>query len=459
MRKWRSLTASRKFAEWALALSIDDIPVEVRRAASRHLLDGFGCGLAAARLDEVLSASAVARAMTAPEEATVIGAAARIPAPVAALANGSLVHALDYDDTHTDALVHATAAVLPAAFAVAEERSVSGTELLVACIAGYELVTRLGSAVRHGFHSRGFHATSVCGVFASALIASRLMRSDVDTTVNALGIAGSAASGSLEFLNTGSATKQLHPGLSGMNGIMAARLAAEGASGPDSIFEGDHGLFRSFADSRVDPEAITDGLGSGWETTRITIKPYPACQLSHASLDALNSIRDEIGNFSEVESITFDVPAESVPIISEPEQVKKAPRTPYEGKFSLPFSAAALLLEVGLRPDSFDSGKLHVADTLAIAGKVRYRTTHPPVAAADAPGRVEVKKSDGSIVVGEVSASRGGPTHPLSDDEVMEKFRSNCADVYPFEDIARMIFEIQKLDGISALMSLVRRSL
>lgn len=450
------MTASRKFAEWALALSMSDVPVDVRRAACRHLLDGFGCALAAARLGEVTFASAAASSMSSPEEASIIGRSERVPSPMAALANGSLVHALDYDDTHAEALVHATAAVMPPAFAVGEERAASGKDVLVACIAGYELVTRLGSAVRHGFHARGFHATSICGVFASALIASRLMDSDIDAAVNALGIAGSVASGSLEFLNTGSATKQLHPGLSGMNGIMSARLAREGASGPDTIFEGDHGLFRSFANKSVDPDVITDGLGSDWETNRITIKPYPACQLSHASLDALNSIRDQIGDGSEIESITFDVPADSVPIISEPEQVKKAPRTPYEGKFSLPFSAAALLVDGELRPDSFDADKLHSADRLEIAEKVGYRTTHPTVAAADAPGSVELKKKDGSSIVGDVTSSRGGPDHPLSDGEVMEKFRSSCGTDYPCDEIAGMILELEELDELSPLMALVR---
>lgn len=451
------MTASRKFVEWALALSLDDLTVEVRRAACRHLLDGFGCALAATRLGEVTFASAAASSMSSPQDASIIGRSKRFPSPMAALANGSLVHALDYDDTHAEGLVHATAAVLPAAFAVGEERTASGSDVLVACIAGYELVSRLGSAVRHGFHARGFHATSVCGVFASTLISSRLMGSDVPTTVNALGVAGSVASGSLEFLNTGSATKQLHPGLSGMNGIMSARLAREGASGPDSIFEGDYGLFRSFADATVDPDVLTDGLGSAWETARITIKPYPACQLSHASLDALNSMRERIGDRSEIESITFDIPEESVPIISEPELMKKAPRTPYEGKFSLPFSAAALLIDGELIPDSFDTGKLQSPDRLGLAEKVSYRVTYPTTAAADAPGRVELKKRDGSSIVAEVTSSRGGPNHPLSDDEVMDKFRSNCGNEYPCDEIAEMIRHLETLDELSPLMAQVRR--
>lgn len=448
------MTASEEIAAWALGLNLDDIPPEVRIAAKRHLLDGLGCALAASRLGEVPFAGAVARSFSGPEEATVIGDGSRIPSPAAAFANGALVHALDYDDTHAESLVHATAAVLPAAFAVGQERHVSGAEVLCACIAGYEFVIRLGAAVRHGFHAKGFHATSVCGVFAAALIAARLMKLDAAETVSAIGIAGSAASGSLEFLHTGSSTKQIHPGLSGMNGVIAARLAAEGATGPESILEGDYGLFRTFTDTTVDAPSLTKQLGSVWQTTRITIKPYPACQLSHASLDALASIRDQIGDLNSVDSIVFDVPRDSVPIISEPTAAKNAPGTAYEGKFSLPFCAASLLIEGGLGPDSFEPGRLTSPQTLVLAEKVGYRTTEPDVAAADAPGRVEVRLAAGRTLTGRVLASRGGPLLPLSADELTAKFVSNCGDAFPAEDISRAALALESLHEISELLVL-----
>jgi len=225
-------TAAETFAGWALALVTEDIPREVRHAACRHLLDGVGCAIAGHRTGAAPYATALLDGL---DEATVIGSGERASVPNAALANGILAHALDFDDTHAGALVHPTAAVLPTAFAIGEGTGASGAEVLVAAIAGYEVVNRLGAAVTHGFHKRGYHATSVCGVFASALIASRLLGLDVARTVNALGIAGSAAAGSLEFLNTGSATKQLHPGLAALNGIVAARLAAAGAEGPASM--------------------------------------------------------------------------------------------------------------------------------------------------------------------------------------------------------------------------------
>jgi 2-methylcitrate dehydratase PrpD len=409
------VTASETFADWALSLRIADVPADVAHAAKRHLLDGIGCAIAAQRTGAAPYAEAL---VDGADEATVIGSGARASVPRAALANGILIHALDYDDTHTGALVHSTAASLPAALAVGEAMDASGGDVLAAAIAGFETTSRLGAAVTHGFHERGFHATSVCGVFASALIASKLLGLDRAATVNALGIAGSAAAGSLEFLNTGSSTKQLHPGFAAMNGIVAARLAKAGADGPATIFEGSHGLFRSYLGVDVDPAALTDGLGARWETTRITIKPYPACQLSHASLDALAGTGVTA---DAVDAITFELTEGVSSIVAG----KPEPRTPYEGKFSLEYCAAMLLIDGELGVSSFDRSELERSDVRALAGRIAWRPRAFDGPPADAPGLCEIRLKDGTVLRGEVSKSRGGPDAPLSDEELLAKFRSN----------------------------------
>lgn len=420
------MTAAEILAEWALALRAEDVPATVRSAACRHLLDGAGCAIAAARTGAAPYATGAAGVWAEPAESTIIGSGVRLPAPMAALANGTLVHALDYDDTHTGALVHPTAAVLPAAFAVGESVGASGADVLAACVAGYETVIRLGAAVRHGFHARGFHATSVCGVFAAALASAKLMGLAARETTSALGIAGSMAAGSLEFLATGSSTKQLHPGIAGMNGIIAARLAGAGAEGPPTILEGGAGLFRAYLGAEVDAAALTGGLGSRWETTRITIKPYAACQLSHPSLDALSSVLDEIDDPARIEEIRFALPRDTIAIVCEPAPSKRRPRTPYEGKFSLPYCAAALLLDGTLAIDSFDPPMLSRPDALALAERTTWVELPYDGAPADAPGVVEIRLSGGSVR-GRVETSRGGAARPLTDDEVLDKFVANCA--------------------------------
>src|SRR5215469_5224907 len=443
------MTASRQLAGWTLGLEPGDVPAAVRAAAGRHVLDALGCALGARRSGEAEPALRVAERLAGPPEATIIGGP-RTGAAAAALANGALVHALDFDDTHAGSLVHATAAVLPAALAAAEEAGASGADLLLAVVAGIEVVTRLGAAAPHAFHARGFHATSICGTFASALVCARLSGLAEDAAVDALGIAGSFAAGSLEFLADGSSTKQLHPGWAAHSGLVAARLAAAGASGPETILEGESGLYRSYLGRSLDPAQLTEGLGRRWETARLTIKPYPACQLSHASLDALRAVRVAAG---DVAGIRFRLPEEAAGIVCRPEPAKVRPRSPYEAKFSLPWCAAALLLDGALGTGSFAPDRIERPEVLALAARVSHEAYDPGVPAAGAGGWVEVTLRDGTRLTGEVPTSRGGPENPFSEAEVLEKFRLNAGPGH--EQVVDAVLRLESLASVAELGSLL----
>lgn len=413
------MSATQQLVHWAWELRLGDIPESARQAARRHLTDGVGCALAAHRLGVVEPALAVARRYSHPAEATILGSGERVAAPYAALANGALVHGLDFDDTHADALVHATAAVLPALLAAGDRTRSTDAELLVAAVAGYELVLRLGAAVPHGFHARGFHATSVCGVFAATLIAARLSGLTKAQAVDALGIAGSLAAGSLEFLDTDASTKQLHPGLAAQAGITAAELAAAGAHGPATILEGRYGLFTSYVGERAPTSRLAHGLGQTWEVERITLKPYPVCQLSHASMDAVAAVRTEV-DLDQITSVTVRVPQASVPIVCEPRGPKVTPRSAYEAKFSLPWCVAAVLVDGAVTVETF-SDVASRTDIAALAAKVRYEEYSYDEPPATAPGDVTIDVASGRGVVGMAAAGR-----TLSEDEVLAKFRANA---------------------------------
>lgn len=429
------MTTTRTYAEWALGLVV---PEDVRHAATLRILDGLGCGVAAATRNEAPYLD-IASGFGSSEEASIIGGA-QASAPAAALANGTLIHALDFDDTHDDALIHATAVILPAALAVAQQVHAGGSGLIDAVVAGYEVALRIGMGVRHGFHARGFHATSVCGVFGATLAASKLLGLSEDKIVSAMGIAGSTAAGSLEFLHTGSSTKQLHPGLAAMNAIVATRLAAAGAEGPASILEGEYGLFNAYVG--VAPKTLTDGLGSKWETLRIGVKRYPACRLSHQSLDALGTVLPRIST-EHIEAVTFDIPEGSVPIVCEPVANKRAPRTSYEAKFSLPFSAAALAVDGTLTIESFDEEKLDRKDVLALAERVTHHPLRDARAPAAVPGSVTVMMRDGTVHRG---ASDG---RVVTDEEIIEKFLANGGS----QTLADRVLALGELADVRSLLS------
>lgn len=452
------MTLAEQLARWATAVEPDTIPGHVRHAAARHLLDGLGTALAARRTGAVEPAVAVALGLGGPAEATLFGSTNRISAPAAAFANGALVHALDFDDTHAGGLIHATAVVLPAAFAIGEQVGASGADVLTAAVAGYEIACRVAMAAPHGFHARGLHATQVAGVFSAAAVTARLHGLDAEAVTNALGIAGSSAGGLLEFLSTGAATKQLHPGSACLNGILAARLAAAGATGPATVLEGPRGVYAALSARPADPESVIAGLGETWELARVTVKPYPACQLLHAALDAT---RDALAAGpvapETIERVEVEVHPDSAAVVCEPAAVKARPRTPYDAKFSLAWSVAALVHDGSVDIDTYSAASIARPQVAELAARVCPILVASPGAAADAPSRVTIETTDGTVRSGAVPVSSGGPDRPISDAALRAKFRTNCGSAHA-EELADRMLALSREPDLTGLLHLAART-
>lgn len=415
---------ARALAGWITSDLV--LPRAVEEAALRHLLDGLGTAVAASRTKAAQSAVTVAAGLGGPPEATIVGSAMQVGAPAAALANGTLVHALDFDDTHAGGLVHATAVVLPAVLAVGEEVGASGRRIVDAAVVGYEVACRVAAAAPHGFHTRGLHATMVAGVFSSAAVASRLYGLGADATTQALGIAGSQAGGLLAFLGTGASTKQLHPGFASQAGIIAARLAAAGATGPETVFDGPHGVYDALAAGDVDRSVILDGLGETWETTRIGIKPWPACQLSHASMAAAREALAQAGvTAADVTAVRARVHPDSAAVVCADGRDLAHPASPYAAKFSLPWTVAAMLVDGRVDVTTYAPGQLDRADVSELAARVSWDVVDPGVVAADSPGDVVLSLTDGREVAGHVDRSPGGGSAPLAEADLLAKLAGN----------------------------------
>ena len=450
-------TVARTLARWAIDLRAADIGEAVEQSVLLHLMDGLGCAVGAARLGLAQSAVTVAEGLGGPAEAGILGRRDRVAAPAAALANGTLLHAMDFDDTHAAALVHATACVLPTLLAVGQQTNADGAAALRAAVAGYEIVCRLGAASPHGFHARGLHATQVCGVLGAAAVAALLTGMDETGMTDAMGIAGSAAGGLLEFLNTGASTKQLHPGLAALNGILAARLAAAGATGPASVIEGDKGLYAALAARPVDVASITADLGGRWETTQIGLKPYPACQLMHAALDAgqvaIGDAPDPLDS-RLIADVAVALHPDSVPIVAAPEASKVAPRSAYEAKFSVQWSLAALLIDGRVSIDTYGADSLARSEVSELAQKVHPVVEPATMPPADAPGQVVITLADGTELRGAVPASRGTTAMPMSAADVREKFLQNCGSGPAARELAAAVDELPRATSLDPLLAL-----
>lgn len=449
------MSMSDRIASWAHQLTLDQVPTQVQQTAARHLIDGLGTAVAAVRAGEGRAAVEVAIGLGGPPEAGIIGVGHRGSAPAAALANGTLLHALDFDDTHAGGLVHATAAVLPAAFAVGQHRGASGRDVLTAAVAGYESICRLAAAAPERFHARGAHPTSVCGVVAAAVSAGKLLHLTEPQMVHAMGIAVSQAGGLMEFLHSGGDTKPFHAGWASHAGIIAARLAGAGMTGPRNGLEGEFGLYRVFADARPD-QGVLASLGEEWEIEQITIKPYPACQLIHATLDAAHRLRETVGDYRTLREVTAYVPGTVALVVCEPPDQKVAPATPYDAKFSLPWSVAAMLVDGEVGVSTYDAHQLGRPDVAALSARIRHVLVDYDGPDAEAPGRLLATTVDGDRAEAFVPRSSGTPAHPLSADALRAKVTGNLGGGEPVQRLVDAVDALAQSAGVDRILELTR---
>ncbi len=421
-------SASETLAAFAHELHFDAVPPAVIDKIKLHLLDLLGVALAAAPMEFGHAVFDTAQAMGGAPGCTAIGFPTRLTGVWAALVNGTLAHGLDYDDTHTESVVHVSASVVPAALAVCEEAGASGRDLLTAVALGMEANVRIGLVARGGFHDRGFHPTGICGAFASALVAGKVAGLTRAQLADALGLAGSQAAGSLEFLTDGTWAKRIHAGWAAHSGLVAARLAAAGFTGPRGVFEGRFGLYRShLGDEGWDLSRLTVALGTRWELLDTGLKPFPCCHYNHAFIDCAAALRAVHAIVPEaIEQVECCIAARQVPVVCEPEASKRAPQTDYDAKFSLPYAVATMLVRGHVDVDDFTPAAIRDPAVLALAQRVVYRHDPDSDFPRRFPGWMRLRLRDGRVLEHREPLNRGSAERPLTATEVQDKFRRNA---------------------------------
>ncbi|HUI35507.1 MAG TPA: MmgE/PrpD family protein [Stellaceae bacterium] len=283
---------TRTLAERACAVTYDALPESVRELARQCVLDYFAVGLAGADdelvrilLDELSEAGGN-------QQAGVIGHAARLPVLSAALVNGAIAHALDYDDVHLAMPGHPSVAILPALLALAEERKASGKQVIAAFIAGYETCCRVGMSIRPGHYTRGFHATGTVGAFGAAAACAYLFGLDAEATGRALGIAGTQSAGLKSQFGT--MCKPFHAGKAAQNGLLAARLAARGFSSRPDLIECEQGFAATHAPDFFPEKALAEPK-QGFHIYGNLFKYHAACYMTHAPIECGRQLREQLG--------------------------------------------------------------------------------------------------------------------------------------------------------------------
>jgi 2-methylcitrate dehydratase PrpD len=385
----------------------------------------------------------------------VIGLYEQLPAANAAFANAMLCHGLDFDDTHSDSVSHVSTVIAPAALAGGEALRASGRDVLAAVVAGNEVVCRVGMAASGEFHRRGFHPTAICGVFGGVAAVARLSDLDAPTATRALGIAGSFAGGLFAYLADGTPTKPMHPAWAAHGAHLAVALARHGAAGPRSVLEGKFGLYHAFLgaeEGEIDIAGQLSDLGTRWETPRIAYKAFPVCHFMHGSLGAAAEGADG-RTFAphEIADVVVTVPAAGVSLVLEPADSKIAPRSEYEGKFSLQYSIASLLVRGHVAVADFTEEAIADPDVLGVARRVRYETREYPSYPQAFPGGARVRLSDGTSFEADLPYQQGGPENPLAPAEVRAKYRENAALVLSDDAADRLEQAILALDELDDL--------
>ena len=424
--------AARRLARFVVDLSLDRVPPAVTAQASLLALDTLGNALAAAREDFGRAVLHVAERLGGMPESALLGHRGRVGAASAVLANATLAHGLDFDDTREDAIVHTSCVAVTTALAVGEAVAAPGRKVMEALIAAVEVMCRVGLAVPGALHARHFHPTSITSSFAAAAAAGRLYGLDESRLVHAFGICGSQSAGIIEYLADGSWTKRLHPGWGAHAGVTAALLARAGFTGPETVLEGPHGLYSAFAGGhdagRLD--ALLDSLGTMWELAELTLKPYPCGSIAQPYMDCAMRLREHVRR-GDITAIRCRTAAGPVPRLWEPLVGKHAPPNGYAAKFSLPYLLATILVRGRAGLAEFTDEAVRDAEVLGLARRVTYELD----ASIDYPrqfvGDVELTLADGRVLRERQDRPRGGPDAPLTPAEVEAKFRGNAGLVLP----------------------------
>lgn len=450
-------------ADFAATLPGAAIPPTARAAAARSLLDTLACAVAGLveESSRILLELAASEAAAGP--CTAIGLPRQVAAREAALVNGGLAHALDFDDTHDLAVLHPGVAVIPAALAMAEALGASGQSLLDAVVVGYDVHIRVALAAQRAPGHTGWHYTSACGVFGAAAAAGRLLGLDADGMARAFGLALPQASGTLQSEHDGTWAKRLQPGLAAAGGTLAAQLAVRGFRGVRDPLEGQFGFYRVYL-REFDPAPVLEALGHRFEIERTSLKPFPTCRFTHAPAAALQDLmREHRLQGADLETIEARVTGAAFAEVCEPLGDKIRPKTPVHAQFSLPYTLACVVHHGAVTLADLTEEGIRREAVLALAERVQcVRDAALEDRWGEKIGEAEVRVQTRA---GRLVASRalppGGPDHPMSDSERMAKARECIAWGAPDLNAAQVTQAIDALryaPSISTLSDSLRRA-
>ncbi len=440
------MTVSGDLAQFAAQVDAARLPHPARQTIRLLMLDVAGLCIAARGLDYIAAARASA---VSAGRATAFGHEGGFGPYDAALINGTAAHGEDYDDTFEGGPVHAGAVIVPAVLAAAEHRGLSGAAVVKGIAVGVEIMCRMSLVAPEATHKASFHPTAVFGAPAAAAGVAAALGMSAGKIAHAIGIAGSLASGIIEYLADGSWTKRLHAGAAAQAGIRAALLAEGGFTGPATVLEGSHGFYKAFAPSKApDFTPLLDRLGMNWVLETVAFKPYACGTMTQPFIDCAIELARSGVSADDVVSMVCEVGEGTVHRLWEPLKQKQSPPNGYAAKFSTPYCIAVGFIDGKAGFGEFTDARVADPHLRKLAGTVSYVIDPKNEYPKNFTGHIRATLKDGSVREIRKAHMRGGAHEPLSQSDILEKFYDNA--MFGGWPRSRAASLVESLDRIAA---------
>ncbi len=420
---------SLRIAEHIGRVEFAALPATSVAATKRAVLDGLGVMLAASGMSrDVLPFIELARCQGGPPQATLLGFGDRVGFSTAALANGSLAHALDYEDAFDAAPTHPNASLLPAAFGAVQARGpISGREFIVAAAAGCDLVCRMALSLRRPMEAGGWYPPPILGAHGAVAAVARLLKLTDVQIIDALSLllCHNTCPGEIKY-SPDTVIRAVREAFPCQAAVQSVLLAERGVRGFAQPLEGRAGFFRLYADDFYEPSDLLHGLGERYWIEELSFKQWPCCRGTHAFIEAAQALRRE-HRFDHRDAVRIDVIGDEVQrMLCEPLAQKRTPRTLIDAKFSLPFTVAVALVHDEVTLGSFTPATLQDPVLRGLAAKVSFSVPADGRPRGADAGQLSIVLTDGRTLHHEVSRALGGPERPLDDAALHAKFL-DCA--------------------------------
>jgi 2-methylcitrate dehydratase PrpD len=436
--------ATQLLANYVVSSQWADIPGAARQEAVRSIMNWVGCCLGGCRHATTDNALAALAEFSGPAEATVLGRSEGLDILHAALLNGITSHALDYDDTHLETIIHPAGPVAAAILSLGERLNTSGEDFMHAFILGVEAECRIGKAVYPSHYERGFHITGTAGVFGAAAAAGKLLGLTEQQMIWALGIAATQSAGLKVMFGT--MCKPFHPGRAAQNGLTAALLAAKNFTSTGNALEAAEGFAFTMSDEQ-DFSQITEDLGRTFEVSKNTYKPFACGIVTHPIIDGCIQLRNEYNLAAEqIESVSLRVNPLVLKLTG-----KTTPRTGLEAKFSIYHASAVAIIRGTAGPREYTDETVRDPEVIALRDRV---VAHVDEDVSEEEAFVSITLKDGRTLHRHIEHAIGSLENPMTNAALEDKFLDQAQGVLPESGLQALIglcWQIESLDTVKVL--------